>query len=141
MQTRKQERRQSEEGEVGKKIGKRTWAIAGSRIPLAQSGPEPAFTSHDSLWMLNITDEDLDVEVMIYFADREPIGPFALELDARRVRDVRINDLIDPRPVPLEKDYGILVEASGPIVVSFTQMDTGQAANARTRSSGYFDDH
>ena len=124
---------------MGKEIGKRTWVIAGSRIPLEQSGPEPAFTSHDSLWMMNVTDENLDVEVMIYFTDREPIGPFPLELEARRVRDVRINDLIDPRPVPLEKDYGILVEASGPIVVSFSQMDTRQAANARTRSPGYFE--
>lgn len=123
---------------MGKRIGKRTWAIAGSRIPLEGSGPEPTFTSHDSLWMLNVTDEDHHLEVMIYFSDRDPLGPFPLEIKARRVREVRINDLIDPRPVPLETDYGILVEASGPIVVSFSQMDTRQAANARTRSSGFF---
>ena len=113
-------------------IGRKIWAIAGSNIPLEQSGPEPAFTSHDSLWMLNATDEEAQVEIWIYYADREPTGPYPLELSARRVRQVRFNDLIDPEAMPLETDYAAVVTATEPIVVQFTQMDTRQPANTRT---------
>ncbi len=118
-------------------IGQKIWAIAGSHIPMGQTGEEPEFTSRDSLWMLNTGDEDADVEVTIYYADREPVGPYPLEVGARRVRQVRVNDLIDPEAIPLETDYGAVVVASVPIVVQFSTMDTRQAANSRSFSLGY----
>ncbi len=118
-------------------IGKKIWAIPGSNIPLEQTGPEPDFTSHDSLWMLNATDEDAQVEITIYYADREPVGPYPLEVEARRVRQVRFNDLIDPQAMPLETDYGAVIKASVPIVVQFSTMDTRQAANSRSIVIGY----
>jgi hypothetical protein len=122
---------------MSEQIGKKVWAIPGGNIPLEQTGDEPDFTSHDSLWMLNTTDEDAQVEITIYYADREPIGPYPIEVEARRVRQVRFNDLIDPEAMPLETDYGAVVEASVPIVVQFTTMDTRQAANTRSISLGY----
>ncbi len=118
-------------------IGQKVWAIAGSNIPMGQTGEEPEFTSRDSLWMLNTGDDDADVEITIYYADREPVGPYPLEVGARRVRQVRLNDLIDPQAIPLETDYGAVVVASVPIVVQFSTMDTRQAANSRSLSLGY----
>ena len=119
------------------KLGKRVWALAGSNIPLEHTGEEPEFTSHDSLWMLNTTDEVASVEVTIYYADCEPVGPYPLEVGARRVRQVRFNDLIDPEAMPLETDYGAVVVASVPIVVQFAMVDTRQAANTRVVTTGY----
>src|SRR5690554_2634813 len=118
-------------------LGKKTWALAGSRIPLEQTGKEPEFTSHDSLWMLNTTDDDADIEITIYYADREPVGPYPLKVGARRVRQVRFNDLINPQAMPLETDYGAAVVSSVPIVVQFSMVDTRQAANARSVVGGY----
>ena len=118
-------------------IGQKVWAIAGSNIPMDQTGKEPEFTSHDSLWMLNTGGDDADVEITIYYADREPVGPYPLEVGARRVRQVRFNDLIDPQAMPLKTDYGAVVVASVPIVVQFSTMDTRQAANSRSLSLGY----
>ncbi len=118
-------------------LGKKSWAIPGSNIPLEQTGPEPDFTSHDSLWILNATDDDADVEITIYYADREPVGPYSIDIEARRVRQIRFNDLIDPQPIPLETDYAAVVESNTPIVVHFTQMDTRQAENTRTTATGF----
>lgn len=120
-------------------IGRKRWAIPGSNIPLNQTGPEPEFTSRDTLWMLNTTDDDARISITVYYADREPAGPFELEVQARRVRKVRFNDLIDPEAIPLETDYAAVVESTAPIVVQQTQMDTRQAANTRTSSLGFPD--
>lgn len=120
-------------------IGKKTWAIPGSNIPLEQTGPEPEFTSHDSLWVLNTTDEDATVEMTLYYSDREPVGPYEIEVGARRVREVRFNDLIDPEAMPLETDYAAVVESNTPVVVQFTSMDTRRAENSRTAMLGFAD--
>ncbi len=122
---------------MSEQIGHRMWAIAGSNIPLDQTGDEPDFTSHDSLWMLNPNEEDADVEVTIYYSDQEPKGPYPLRVNARRVREVRFNDLIDPAAIPLETDYGAIIRSDTPLVVQITQMDTRQAENTRTNTLAY----
>ena len=118
-------------------IGRKTWALPGGNIPLDQHGPEPEFTSRDTLWMLNTTDNDAQVALTIYYTDREPVGPYHLDLEARRVRKVRFNDLIDPEAIPLERDFAAVVESSVPIVVQHTRMDTRQSENTRTSSLGF----
>ncbi len=50
----------------------------------------------------------------------------------RRVRRVRCNDLIDPEALRLGVDYGVVVEASVPVVVQFERVDTRQPALARS---------
>ncbi len=119
------------------RIGKRIWAIPGSNIPLEQTGREPEFTSHDSLWMLNATGDDARIEITIYYTDREPVGPYEIDVEARRVRQVRINDLIDPEAIPLETDYAAVVESDTPIVAQLTTMDTRLAESSRTSTLGY----
>ncbi|MBA2665202.1 MAG: sensory rhodopsin transducer [Bradymonadaceae bacterium] len=118
-------------------IGRTSWAIVGGNIALDQSGPEPDFTSRDSLSMLNLGAEDAQVEITIFYVDREPVGPYKLALAARRVREVRFNDLIDPEAIPLCTHYAALVEANVPIVVLFSRVDTRQAENARTASMAF----
>ena len=111
-------------------IGRKVWAIAGGRIPLESTGREPAFTSFDQLCVLNATDREARVALTIYYADREPVGPYELTVAARRVRHVRVNDLIDPLAVPLDADYAAVVESNVPVVIQFTRQDTRQAENA-----------
>ncbi|MFU8807022.1 MAG: sensory rhodopsin transducer, partial [Bradymonadaceae bacterium] len=92
-----------------KTIGRKVWAVVGGRMPLDQTGPEPEFSSHDSLAILNASGEDAEVEVTIFYADKEPVGPYELEVKARRTREVRFNDLIDPEALPLETNYSAIV--------------------------------
>lgn len=111
-------------------IGATTWVIGDGWIPPTSTGPAPDMISHESACMLNANDEDADVEIRLYFADREPAGPYRLMIPARRVRHQRFNDLVDPEPVPLGTDYSIVITASTPIVVQHTRLDSRQAENA-----------
>lgn len=110
--------------------GARVWAIAEGYIPDWSNGPEPAFTSHETACLLNASDQDADVRLTLYFADREPVGPYEVRVPARRTRHVRFNDLDDPEPVPRGTDYASVIEASVPIVVQHSRLDSRQAENA-----------
>jgi hypothetical protein len=113
-----------------KPIGNTRWAIAEGWIPDGSSGPEPEMTSHETLCFLNTGDHDAHVEVTLFFADREPAGPYRLTVGARRTLHQWINDLADPEPVPKATDYAMLVESNVPIVVQHTRLDTRQEAAA-----------
>jgi hypothetical protein len=111
-------------------IGRRLWAIAEGYIPGDSTGQGRAFESHETACLLNPGDEDASVEITLYFRDREPVGPYRVIVPARRTRHVRFNDLADPAPVPRDTDYASVIEASAPIVVQHTRLDSRQAALA-----------
>lgn len=86
--------------------------------------------SHETACILNAGDRDAHVEITLYFADREPAGPYRLLVPARRTLHQRFNDLKEPEPVPLDTEYGAVIRSDVPIVVQHTRLDSRQAANA-----------
>ncbi|MBM0744808.1 sensory rhodopsin transducer (plasmid) [Phormidium sp. CLA17] len=118
-------------------IGHTHWAIAEGYIPAYGTGPEPQFTSHETACFLNSSDQDAHVEIMIYFNDREPVGPYRVTVPARRTRHLRFNDLSDPEPIPRDTDYASVIEADVPIVVQHTRLDSRQAENALLSTIAY----
>jgi hypothetical protein len=113
-----------------KALGQTTWVIPGGHIPLRSSGPEPEFTSRDELFLLNTGDRPAKVEMVVFYADREPVGGYELGVQARRVRSVRFNDLIDPEALLLDIDFGVVITSDVPIVVQFTRVDTSRESLA-----------
>ena len=115
---------------MGDAVGRTTWAIPEGYIPASSTGPEPEMLSHETVCFLNASDNDAHVEITIYFADREPVGPYRLTVPARRTRHVRFNDLDDPEPVPRGTDFASLIRSDTPIVAQHTRLDSRQAENA-----------
>ena len=113
-----------------KSIGRTMWAIAEGYIPGDSTGPAPAMTSHETICFLNAAGQDANVRVTIFFAEREPVGPYRFTVPARRTRHVRFNDLNDPAKIPRDTDYASLIESDVPLVVQHTRLDSRQAANA-----------
>jgi hypothetical protein len=111
-------------------IGKRRWAIAEGYIPAWSTGPEPEFASHETFCVLNAGDDDANLKVTVFFADREPVGPYRVTVPARRTKHVRFNDLTDPEPIPHGTEYASLIESDVPVVVQHTRLDSRQAENA-----------
>jgi hypothetical protein len=111
-------------------VGKRRWVIAEGYIPGASTGKGRAFESHETACILNAGDREATVRITLYFADREPAGPYHVKVGARRTKHVRFNDLQDPAPVPRDTDYSSLIESDAPIVVQHTRLDSRQAALA-----------
>jgi hypothetical protein len=47
-----------------------------------------------------------------------------LQVKARRLRKIRVNDLIDPLPVPLDTPYSLVLESNVRVVVQLGRMST-----------------
>jgi hypothetical protein len=118
-------------------IGATRWAIAEGYIPGWSHGPEPQMTSHETVCLLNAADRDAHVEITVFFADREPAGPYRLIVPARRTRHVRFNDLAEPEPIPRDTDYASVIESDVPIVAQHTRLDSRQAENALLSTIAY----
>jgi hypothetical protein len=118
-------------------LGRKRWAIAEGYIPAGSQGPEPQMTSHETACLLNASDKNAHVRVTIFFADRDPVGPYAVTVPARRTKHLRFNDLKDPEPVPRDTDYASLIESDVPIVVQHTRLDSRQNANALLSTIAY----
>jgi hypothetical protein len=121
-------------------IGRKRWAIAEGYIPQSSHGPEPQMLSHETACILNTSDKDAHVEITVYFADREPAGPYRILVPARRTRHIRFNNLTDPEPIPLGTDYASLIESDVPVVVQHTRLDSRQAENALITTIAYSSD-
>lgn len=118
-------------------IGRKRWAIAEGYIPAWSTGPKPEMLSHETVCLLNASSRDAHVEITLFFAEREPVGPYRVLVPARRTRHVRLNDLTDPEPVPREADFASVIESDVPIVVQHTRLDSRQDANALLSTIAY----
>jgi hypothetical protein len=109
--------------------GRKTWVVAGGHIPLLSSGPEPECTSRDELYVLNASASQAQLAITIYYSDRDPIGPYQLVVEAKRVRHVRFNDLIDPEALPLDTPYAAVIRSDVPVVAQFGRLDSSRGSS------------
>jgi hypothetical protein len=120
-------------------IGKTRWVIPEGYIP--DAGPHadnPALRSHEAACILNAGDSDAQLNLTLYFTDREPAGPYRMTILARRTLHLRFDELADPEPVPRETDYASVIESTQPVVVQHTRLDarTGELALLSTLAYG-----
>jgi hypothetical protein len=109
------------------RVGHKRWAIAEGYIPSRSSFSEPELISHETACILNATDRDAHIAITVFFANREPVGPYHVTVGARRTLHLRFNDLSDPAPIPRDTDYASVFESDEPIVVQHTRMDSRHA--------------
>lgn len=108
-------------------IGRKHWAIAEGYIPSESSFSDPALVSHETACILNAGDAPALVRITVFFADREPIGPYRVAVAGRRTLHLRFNDLNDPAPIPRDTDYASVFESDVPIIVQHTRLDSRHA--------------
>lgn len=118
-------------------MGKTHWAIAEGYIPGKSNGPAPEMTSHETACILNTSDQNAHVDIMIYFADQEPVGPYQVSVPAKRVLHLRFNELDDPEQIPRDTDYACTLISDVPIVVQHTRLDSRQSENALMSTIAY----
>lgn len=120
-------------------IGHKRWAIGEGYIPITSHGPEPEMTSHESICMLNTSDQEAHVQIWIFYADRDPAGPYRVSIGPHRTKHLRFNNLTDPEPIPHGTDYASLIESDTPIVVQHTRLDSRQSENALISTMAFAD--
>lgn len=122
-------------------IGKRRWAIAEGYIPAV--GPHkdtPALQSHETACILNANKDAAQVQVIIYFSDRDPAGPYQFTIEPQRTLHLRFDQLQDPEPIPRETDYASVIEANVPVVVQHTRLDARTGSTALLSTLAYSED-
>jgi hypothetical protein len=122
---------------MGRSVGVKEWVIAEGYIPPESHGPKPEMLSHETVCLLNAGDKDANVEITIYYSDREPVGPYQLTVPARRTRHVRFNNLRDPEPIPRDTDFSSIIRSDVPVVAQHTRLDSRQAENALLSTVAY----
>lgn len=113
-----------------KRIGKLDWAFSAGRIPLESTGKEPEFISHDKIAVLNTSEEEALLELFIFYENEQPVGVFELKIKPRRLRKIRINDLIDPTVINLDRNYSCFIKASIPVVIQFSRINSATKETA-----------
>jgi hypothetical protein len=119
-------------------LGHKRWAIAEGWIPPRSHGPEPEMTSHETACVLNVSDQDANLKITIFYSDRQPVT-YAVSVPARRTKHIRFNDLTDPELIPRGTDYASVIESDVPVVVQHTRLDSRQAENALMTTMAFAD--
>jgi hypothetical protein len=105
-------------------LGHKRWAIAEGYIPSQSSFSDPALESHETACILNAGDQPAHVRITVFFADREPAGPYLVTIAARRTLHLRLNDLDRPEPIPRDTAYSTVFDSDVSIVVQHTRLDS-----------------
>ena len=116
-------------------IGRRRWAIPEGYIPSESSYSDRALV--ETACILNAADRDAHVVITIFFADRDPVGPYRVTIAARRTLHLRFNDLDNPQPIPRDADYASVFESDVPIIVQHTRLDSRRAEVALLSTVAY----
>ena len=122
---------------MAEEIGVKVWVIAEGYIPGKSSGPEPEMTSHETVCILNPSQQEAHVDITIYYSDRDPVGPYKVTVPPQRTKHVRFNNLKDPAPIPRDTDFSSVIRSDVPIVAQHTRLDSRQSANALLSTMAY----
>ena len=123
-------------------IGCKMWIVPDGYVPDLVEGEQPGptgYISHECACVLNTTSKDAQLELTIYFEDRDPIIINDIVVAARRSKHLRMDELKrDGEPaIPRGCPYSLLVKSDVPIVVQMSRLDTTQANMAFLSTMGY----
>jgi hypothetical protein len=115
----------------GQGVGRRRWAITG------ETGPDGSPTDErEVMTILNTCDRTASVSLVVYFAHRDPAGPYRLSVGAHRLAHVRLNELHEPERLPAGVRYSAVVESDCPVVVHAGDDDSDQTGRRRPGAWG-----
>lgn len=109
-----------------RQIGKCRWFIPDAFYPEKDNGE---YVSHEAVCVLNTGDTDAEINLILYFEDREPEYGFKAVCKARRTHHIRMDRIRseEGKAIPRGVPYAMLVESSVPVVVQYSRLDTTQA--------------
>ncbi|KAA8756564.1 sensory rhodopsin transducer [Paenibacillus sp. UASWS1643] len=120
---------QTELGTSARKIapaatGHTYWVIPDGYIPPESRG---TLESHESICVLNTGLEDADLNITIFFEDREPIENIEAIVLGRRTSHIRTASLHSgDQYIPTGVPYAITVSSNVPVIIQYSRLDTTQ---------------
>ena len=113
---------------MNKAKGEKHWIIPDGYIPPKSSG---LLESHESICVLNCSSELAELEVTIFFEDREPIEQITVQVEGRRTKHIRTSSFErNGEKIPAGIPYAIELTSNIPIFVQYSRLDATQSENA-----------
>ena len=106
-------------------LGKTTWLIADGYMSNTTKGD---CISHEAVCVLNLSGQTANINLTIYFEDKEPLRGFSAVCENERTNHIRLDKIVSKDGVKIPKDtpYAVLVESDQPIVVQASRLDVTQ---------------
>ncbi len=107
-------------------IGKKVWIIPDCELPPEGLGEAKG---HESVIIVNDTDKDAEIDVKLYFVDKDAYEDIKWTVKADRVRCFRTNNIEDMcgYKVPIGVQYAMKLTSNTEIVVQYGRLDNTQA--------------
>lgn len=99
------------------------WIVPDGWMPPAGPGPVPG---HEAVCLVNLGPDDADVTLTVLFEDADPQTVTGIRCASQRTRHVRLDvaDEMAGRPLRPETPYALVVDATAPVYVQHTRVDT-----------------
>ena len=116
--------------------GKKNWIIPDCELPPEGEG---ALKGHESVIIVNDTDETATIKVKLFFTDKDPYCDIVWIVEPQRVKCFRMNNTEDMcgYTVPKETQYAMKIESSCKIIVQYGRLDNRQTNLAYYTTLGY----
>ena len=117
--------------------GKKVWIFPDGDLPPA-GDPDLPLEAHESLIVLNTGDVQADIEIDVFFDNREPEMGLKVSVPPRRVNCFRIDAPLGDRgfQVPFGQ-YALRLRSTVPIVAQIGRADVRQVNLAYYTTMGY----
>ena len=116
--------------------GKKQWIIPDCELPPEGEGQ---LKGHESVIIVNDTDEIAEIKVKLYFTDRPCYDKIVWRVEPQRVKCFRMNNLDDMCGYEVEKEiqYAMKLSSSCKIVVQYGRLDNRQVNLAYYTTLGF----
>lgn len=117
-------------------VGKKDWIIPDCELPPEGEG---VLKGHESVVIVNDSDEKAVIKVKLYFVDEKPHTGIVWEVAPQSVKCFRMNNVehMCGFVVPLETQYAMKLESDQPIVVQYGRLDNRQTNLAYYTTMAY----
>ena len=106
--------------------GKLNWVFCDGYLP--PKGDNPEFEGHEALMMTNLNDEKANIELVLVFEDKDPVGGIFVELGGMRTTCIRMDKPLGEQKYQLgeAEQYTVWVKSDLPICACFGRLDVRQ---------------
>lgn len=104
--------------------GRNVWLFPDGELP--EPDKDSPYEAHEALIILNTSEKKANINLNIYFSDRDPITGIQIGVEARRVKCIRMDkaDQIGGVVIPRHVQYALRLESNIKVAVTFGRLDT-----------------
>ena len=119
-----------------KKNGSKRWVFPDTEMPEVSPGK---MIAHESIIILNLNREVVNIKMSLYFEDKPPIENIKLKVKSGRVKCFRMDkpEEICGVVIPKKTQYAIVLDSNLEIIAQYGRLDTTQSNMAFYIVMGY----